>query len=195
MSKNASNSTQGRAAKPSAARAGTVVHAREGVSSYALGSRDPVAISSNFLTKAKKLRFAEIYRAQPLDIVVMVKCGLPAESVIHMADEMNSGKEWLLHTLSLPQSSINRKVREHKRLSSDETSKVLGIARLVGQVQTMVEESGNPEGFNAADWLATWLKTPLAALGNTPPSAIMDTSEGQAIVSNLLARVQSGAYA
>ncbi len=35
----------------------------------------------------------------------------------------------------------------------------------------------------------------MAALGGKRPADLMDTAEGQAIVSNLVARMQSGAYA
>ena len=59
----------------------------------------------------------------------------------------------------------------------------------------MVEESGDPRGFNAAPWVARWLEEPLAALGGRKPRELMDTAEGQAVVSNMLARAQSGAYA
>ena len=69
------------------------------------------------------------------------------------------------------------------------------MARLVGQVQAMVNESGDPTAFNAAEWVARWLEDPLAALGGQRPAELIDTAEGQAIVSNLLARIQSGAFA
>ena len=39
------------------------------------------------------------------------------------------------------------------------------------------------------------LERPLAALGGQCPSSLMDTAEGQSIVANLLARLQSGAFA
>ena len=69
------------------------------------------------------------------------------------------------------------------------------MARLVGQVQSMVNDSGDPRGFNAAEWVARWLEEPLAALGGQKPVELMDTTEGQTMVSNLLARIQSGTYA
>ncbi|CAN5919172.1 hypothetical protein BH11PSE8_BH11PSE8_46960 [soil metagenome] len=78
--------------------------------------------------------------------------------------------------------------------SIDEGLRELGIARLVGQVQALVEESGNPEGFNAAEWIAGWLERPLPALGGRKPAEFMDTAEGQAMVANILERAQSGAY-
>ena len=69
-----------------------------------------------------------------------------------------------------------------------------GIARLIGQVQTMVSESGNPEGFNAAEWVARWIDRPLPALGGQRPAELMETPDGQALVSNIVARMQTGAY-
>ncbi|MCY1243257.1 hypothetical protein D9M72_562650 [compost metagenome] len=59
----------------------------------------------------------------------------------------------------------------------------------------MVETSGNPDGFDAAAWMAQWLDQPLPALGERRPAELMDTAEGQAIVSNMLSRAQSGGYA
>ena len=68
------------------------------------------------------------------------------------------------------------------------------MARLVGQAQAMIEESGDPTGFNAAEWVAQWLARPVGALGGRRPGELMDTAEGQALVSNLLNRAVSGAY-
>jgi uncharacterized protein (DUF2384 family) len=59
----------------------------------------------------------------------------------------------------------------------------------------MVEESGNAADFNAAEWVSQWLDQPLPALGGKLPAEFMDTSEGQILVSGLVSRMQSGAYA
>jgi uncharacterized protein (DUF2384 family) len=72
---------------------------------------------------------------------------------------------------------------------------VIGFAKLVGQVQTLVNESGDPESFDAARWLAQWLERPMPALGGRPPAEYMDTAEGQQIVAGLLERTRGGAYA
>lgn len=71
----------------------------------------------------------------------------------------------------------------------------LGIQTLVEMVQTMVKESGDPEGFDARLWVTTWLAQPLPALGGKTPASYMDTAEGQKLVAELLAMSQSGAYA
>ncbi|SOE63487.1 Protein of unknown function [Burkholderia sp. D7] len=66
---------------------------------------------------------------------------------------------------------------------------------LVRQVEKMVAESGNPEGFDAAQWLAAWMERSVPALGGRRPAEYMDTVEGRALISRLLAMMQSGAYA
>ena len=62
-------------------------------------------------------------------------------------------------------------------------------------MQVMVDESGDPEGFDAAKWVSSWLERPLPALGNRTPAEFMDTSEGQQVVANLLASARSGVFA
>jgi hypothetical protein len=66
---------------------------------------------------------------------------------------------------------------------------------LVQQVQTIVAESGVPEGFDAASWTTAWLAEPNPALGGRMPTEFMDTPEGRALISGLLAQMQSAAYA
>lgn len=139
--------------------------------------------------------FIVYFNADPISRVDAIKNGIPATFVDVIAAEMGRSKEWLLPTLGLSAATFNRRKSESKPLSKGESERVLGMARLVGQVEAMVKESGDPTGFNAAQWVARWLDEPLAALGGRKPGELMDTAEGQAIVSNLLARAQSGAYA
>jgi putative toxin-antitoxin system antitoxin component (TIGR02293 family) len=139
--------------------------------------------------------FRQVFEADAMERVRIVKLGVPASVVEVMARRMAMPKEKLVGTLGLARATIDRKARENKPLSSDESSRVLGMARLVGQVQAMVEESGNPEGFDAAAWVARWLDEPLPALGGQRPAELMDTPEGQGIVSQIVDRMRSGAYA
>jgi Protein of unknown function (DUF2384) len=69
------------------------------------------------------------------------------------------------------------------------------FADLVHQVEKIVAESGNPEGFDAGQWLAAWMERSVPALGGKRPAEYMDTAEGRALISQLLAMTQSGAYA
>ena len=94
-----------------------------------------------------------------------------------------------------PRSTIARKMKYNSVLSKHESERVLMMAALIGQVATIVEESGDAKGFDAAAWIGQWIETPLPALGNQKPAEFMDTAAGQQLVSQLLAQSQSGAFA
>ena len=92
-------------------------------------------------------------------------------------------------------ATMNRRVKGNDQLQLVEGERVLCVARLIDQVQSIVDESGDPEGFDATTWMSRWLNEPLPALGGVCPVDLLDTMEGQARVSNAIAQIQSGAYA
>lgn len=139
--------------------------------------------------------FEKAYRATPIERVAMVKLGVPAGMVVDLATRMGISKEQLLRTLGLARATIDRKVREGSRLGPDESSRVLGLRRLIGRAQVLVDDAGSAKDFDAAAWAAQWLEQPMPALGGQRPATLMDTSEGQAIVLHLLEQIGSGAYA
>ena len=125
----------------------------------------------------------------------MVKEGLPARLLTTLATDMHVPRERLYAWLGIARATANRKVKDDRMLSQDESERALGIARLVGQVGKIVAESGEPDGFDAARWTAAWLEEPNAALGGKAPGEFMDTADGRALVAGLVAQMQSGAYA
>lgn len=144
---------------------------------------------------SRRLPLAALYPFDAIERVELVKEGVPAGLLVLISEDMAIPKDKLYATIGLARATVNRKLREQRALSQDESERVLGIARLVGQVSTMVKESGNPEGFDAAKWVAAWLERPHPALGGMRPAELMDTADGRSIVSDLIARMQSGAYA
>lgn len=150
--------------------------------------------TSQHLVKDNPLDFLALYRADAIARIHIVKHGVPASSVAAMAMRMSIPKDWLMTTLGLTRATVDRKARTNLRLSKDESERVLGMARLVGQVQEMVAESGDPDGFAAASWVARWLQCSLPALDGRCPAEFMDTADGQSLVSTLMARMQSGTY-
>jgi putative toxin-antitoxin system antitoxin component (TIGR02293 family) len=104
-------------------------------------------------------------------------------------------KELLYKNLRLPRSTIDRKLRANEKLSPEHSERVIGLERLIGQVEAMVQESGDGTAFDAHVWLGDWLESPLPALGGARPGEYLDTMQGQDMVSSLLAQMQSGAYA
>jgi len=81
-----------------------------------------------------------------------------------------------------------------RSVTRDDRERALGVAKLVAQLETMIQESGDSRGFDAAAWVARWVNEPVPALG-ARPFDILTTKEGQALVSTLLAQIQSGSYA
>ena len=144
---------------------------------------------------SRRLPLASLYPFEALDRVELIRGGVPARLLVLISEDMAIPKDKLYSTIGLARATVNRKLRGKQALSQDESERVLGIARLVGQVDAMVRESGNPVGFDAAKWVAAWLDRPLAALGGRRPAALMDTADGRGIVVDLVARMQSSAYA
>lgn len=137
----------------------------------------------------------QLYRSDPQVRIAAIRRGISAATIGQLSLTMGMSKELLLGSLGLSRATISRKERDASTLSKDESERVLGVASLIGKVQTMVEESGNPDGFDAARWVADWMTKPLPALGGATPASYMDTFEGQKLVNELLSMSQSGAYA
>ena len=89
---------------------------------------------------------------------------------------------------------MSRRIKGKDQLKPGKGERVLCVARLIAQVQNIVVEPGNPQGFDAAVWMARWLNEPLPALSGARPLDLLDTMDGQARFSNTLAQIQSGAY-
>lgn len=159
------------------------------------------AIANQARARAKPLaatsavNLVDLYRIDPQIRIETIRRGIPAVRVGQLSARMGVSKEFLITALRLSRATISRKERDGAALSSDESERVMGVEKLIGMVQTMVEESGKPEGFDASRWVSTWLAQPLPALGGATPASYMDTFEGQKLVGELLAMSQSGAYA
>jgi putative toxin-antitoxin system antitoxin component (TIGR02293 family) len=139
--------------------------------------------------------FVTLYKAPVLTQVEWVKSGLGARDAKVILGQLRVPQGEALTALHIPVATVNRKAKTNAPLSPAEGERVLGFGRLLGQLQTMVRESGNPEGFDASAWLSTWMSAPVPALGGARPLDLMDTMTGQALVSQVLAQMQSGAYA
>lgn len=140
-------------------------------------------------------KYLNLYRQGPLEIIGTIKEGVPALLVKRLAGDLKIEQRGFLSALNMNTSSLNRRVSNEEDLPIGESERIVGIARLVGQVEAMVNESGDPEGFNAAEWLSRWLREPLPALGGKMPIEFLGTIAGQSLISQMLSRLQSGAYA
>ena len=161
----------------------------------AAGSKGVAASPSKNKAAAALLSYVGVYRATPLERIDMVRRGIPASEAKRIFSDLPIGQGAGLAALNLSVATVNKKAKSGELLSAEESERVVGFAKLVGQLESMIEESGDPAGFDAKAWIARWLTEPLPAFGGARPADLIDTMEGQGLVSDALAKVQSGAYA
>jgi len=135
-----------------------------------------------------------IFEADRLGRVGIVKAGVPASFVTTMTRDMGLAKERFYGMTGLARATVDRKVARKAVLNQAESERVVGFAELVGQVESMVRDSGGPAPFDGPKWIAAWLERPHPALGGARPGDLLDTADGRGLVSDLLARQRSGAY-
>jgi uncharacterized protein (DUF2384 family) len=68
------------------------------------------------------------------------------------------------------------------------------IAILTMLVRRMVDESGDPTGFDAQAWLDHWLVGVVPALGDRRPLDVLNEPGGLEVLRSLLLQAQYGAF-
>lgn len=138
--------------------------------------------------------FGVLNTMDPIHRIGIVMEGVPAGALNDLAGAMGVTRNHLYQTMGVPRATMERKLRNKARLSSDESERLIGIARVIGQVEQIVQESGDPEGFDAAKWVADWLERPVPALGRRRPSSFMGSADGRELIYGLVDAFQSGVY-
>ena len=180
---------------PPAGMVVTVGHKKPGVASRA--TKRAVEAAPGFMCNvlAHASPFVAIHGLSVMERAVIVEYGLPARFLGRLAGELAVSKETLYDIIGVSRATADRKLKADHVLSAADSEHAMGLARLVGQVEQMVQESGNPDGFDAGRWVAAFLDAPSPALGDRRPRDLMRTSDGRTVVSTLVAQMQSGAYA
>lgn len=136
--------------------------------------------------------YLEVFEATPFQRVMLIKAGLRARDARRILADMTVPPCQIYEALKVSPAAMSRKAAKDQALSPRDSERIIGVARLVGQVEALV---GSAEGFDASSWLANWLAQPAPALGGQRPGELIDTMEGQSLLSNLLDQMQSGAFA
>lgn len=144
------------------------------------------------------LRYHDVFLSSPQSRIDRIRQGVPAEDFKVFVVQLGITQEKVCRMLDIAPATVNRKAALHQPLSREESEKVIGMAKLIGQVEAMLADSGDPEAmkdFDARKWVARWMDEPIPALGGHTPAEYMDTFEGQELISSLLKTMQTGAYA
>ena len=196
MAKRRAEAVAKRKASPPGLAKGKTAPVTEPKRKMALTAASKSKTASNVVAKNKalKLSYLSVYRASPLERIDLIKQGIPAAEAKRLFIELPIGQGVGFKALNLSTATVNKKAKQGDTLSREESERIVGFAKLVGQLEAMIQESGNPADFDAGAWMARWLTEPLPALGGARPADLVDTMEGQGLVSSALAKLQSGAY-
>ena len=119
------------------------------------------------------------------DLAELVREGLPASSVLVLAEKLDLGNAALSRKLGIPQRTMTRRLSQHSRLSAAESDRTVRLARVYA---TAVEMIGNQEKA------VEWLRTPNRALAGERPLDQLDTDLGAREVEDVLGRIAYGVY-
>ncbi len=159
------------------------------------GGQTRVVSGTAILRAAGFKRYGNVFLASRGERFELIEQGVPATMLLSTIKDMGITQDRAFAILGFPRSTMAKKIAEGKVLDPKDSTLVIGLRRLIGQVDVMVAQSGNPKGFDAAKWVAAWLEAPTPALDGKCPAEFMHLPEGQEMLSSLLAQMQSGAYA
>jgi len=135
--------------------------------------------------------YRQVFEATPMERISMIQAGIGTRDAIRILTDVAMPNGQIFEALGVSKASITRKVASDQILSRSESERILGLAKLIGQVQSMT----NDAEADAPAWLATWMAEPVPALGGERPINLIGTMEGQAVVSNMLGHLLRGGFA
>lgn len=96
----------------------------------------------------------ELFGADPAQRIELLRKGLPANVVTELARRMRWSGHHTMLVLHVSRSTMMRKIKAKSRLATGDSEPILSIIDLIGQVQAMVERSGDLGGFDSAQWVS-----------------------------------------
>lgn len=129
-----------------------------------------------------------VLRAKPrstFDWIETIRKGLPAAAVESLRTAIKVSQAEMARALGVPERTLARRKREGV-LSSEESAKLLRLARAVGRAN---------EVFEAPEAALDWLKSPNWALAGRTPISLLDTEIGAESVFDTLGRIEHGVFA
>ena len=147
-----------------------------------------VALATTPPRTVASLLFGESARAlrsrSSLEWVAVVRRGISADAVDSLVALVGITQAELAGALGISPRTLVRRKKEGV-LSSEESAKLLRLARVVVRAQEVFED------LTAA---LDWLTSPNAALAGATPLSLLDTDIGAEAVFDTLGRIEHGVY-
>jgi putative toxin-antitoxin system antitoxin component (TIGR02293 family) len=119
-----------------------------------------------------------------MERIGIIRKGLPYEAIEVISKKIDRPVKSVLTTLEIPQTTYNKKKKEHALLESRDSELVMLISELVDY---------GIEVFNKeAEKFQRWLKKPNPSLGGNSPDSMLDTVSGIREIKHALNRIEFG---
>ena len=141
------------------------------------------SLSIEVLLGGKKV--LQFKQRSALDWVAVIRQGLSSAAVDSLVETLRVTQSELAAALGIPERTLARRKKEG-RLNSEESSKLVRLARIVGRAREIFEDP---------DSALDWLKSPNAALSGATPLSLLDTDIGAESVMDTLGRIEHGVFA
>ena len=134
--------------------------------------------------------------ATPLQRMETERNGVAGRFLKDLSRRMDLPAARVFVMLGVPKATAEKKAAAGETVSGSGGQAAIGLARLLGIAQGIVDRSTAAEArsFDSAKWLGRWLERPQPSLGGRKPGDLLDTPTGIEIVARLLGAIESGAY-
>ena len=119
-----------------------------------------------------------------MERVGLIRKGLPYESIDAISKRIDLPIKHILSLLGVPQTTYNKKKREHEVLSGRDSEVILLLIELM--------DFGIEVFNNETEKFHRWLKKPNASLGGMKPESLFDSVTGIQEVKDSLNRLEYG---
>src|SRR5687768_14199085 len=96
------------------------------------------ARSKAFRPRRAMMSHDTLYRAPVMERIRLITDGVLATDAKQWLEIATLGRNTTLKALDLPVATFNKKVKARARLSPAESERVIGFARLVGQIEALL---------------------------------------------------------
>src|ERR1700722_9450740 len=101
---------------------------------------------------ARRVTMMSIWNMPPMETVELIKTGLSADFLTRLSRDLDRPMRYVVLTIGMAPTSASRKIARQTPLAPDESERALGIGKLIGQAESIVQQSGRAEGFDAGKW-------------------------------------------
>ncbi|WP_461100902.1 type II RES/Xre toxin-antitoxin system antitoxin [Spirosoma koreense] len=120
-----------------------------------------------------------------LDLIELVKEGLPMESVAFLQNNFGFTNKEMSLILSISESTYQRRIRTKSKLSQDETEKAISLAEVYQRGMEVFEDKAD---------LEYWLNSPIPALQEKKPIDLLNTMVGRQQILHVLNALLHGLF-